>query len=648
MDPTVSWTLQIAILATGIYLFLRFLRTTRGGGLLRGLVVAFLIGVVGLWGAAKYFELEELIHIIEGFTPYVAVILVIIFQPELRRGMVRLGQHSRFAQLFSPRRSETVAEVAAAATTMAKKRHGALIGFQRETPLDAWTQNAAPIDAEVSRHLLESIFHPGGALHDGAVVIEGDRVVAAACLFPLTEDIEVSKSTGTRHRAALGLTEETDAITLTVSEETGKISLSRQGRMERDIPPAELEPSLRRYLGLSSGEAPKEKPGVTAWIRRGVGLVWWLFTEDLLRKASAVLLATGLIFIAYQNLIVEKPISLQVRVLKPGDQATPRAGFLSIRLPDESFHLVRPGEAKWIRTIVSGTNGQVARLDNLGGLLDVPPDAQEGARGILVDEVTWSQGLRSLKVTWDPEFRPILEITRYEREELSLGPENVPVDAGELDPRFVIIEDEMVFDRTSIEIEGPPQAIEEIRDGTRKLRLQTISVTPGDRADQRVPLGLSAELTELGISIVGGTRVGVTLPIRPAPHPLGDIQMDIAVVNMDPDSAEDPRQWVVSQENESAQFKLTSAGLFDSDPGTDGFNETYNRIVAFVKTSMKVYVDVSELPDEGGTTVKLHYDFPRDWREKLFTGRQEALAPSATLEVKLLSNEDILLTKKNP
>ena len=645
MDPTVSWILQITILATGIYLFLRFLRTTRGGGLLRGLLVAFLIGAIGLWGAAKYFELEELIHIIEGFTPYVAVILVILFQPELRRAMVRLGQHSRFAQLFSIRRHETVAEVTSAATTMAKRRHGALIAFQRESPLDAWTQNAAKIDAEVSRHLIESIFHPGGALHDGAVVIEGDRVVAAACLFPLTENIEVSKSTGTRHRAALGLTEETDAITLSVSEETGKISLSRQGKMERDIPPAELEPSLRRYLGLTTGEAPREEGGGLR-LKRIFAAAWSLFTQDILRKVSAVLLSAGLIFIAYQDLVIERTLTLPVRKLEPGDQATALSGFFSIRLPDESFHLVRPADRTSVGAIVSGTRGQLSRLSEIGGLLEVQPDVQEGVRSISVDEVTWNHGLGALKIAWDPKLKPILEIARYDREELSLGPANVPIDRTELDPYFVLIENEMVFERTSVEIEGPPKEVNEIRDGTLAFQLETITVAPTDRADLRVPLGLAPELEALGISIVGEEKVLVTLPIRPAPHDLGEIEMVIAVVNADPDSTADAGLWAVSQETEKAIFRLNSAGLFDSDPQTEAFTETFRRIVGYVKSNMKVYVDVSELPEEGGTTAKLHYEFPRKWREELFAGRQEELADSAILEVILLSSEDILLTEK--
>jgi diadenylate cyclase len=644
LDPKVSWPLQIFILATGIYMFLRFLRTSRGRGMLRGLLVTVSIGAIGLWGAAKYFELEELIHIIEGIYPYVAVILVILFQPELRRAMVRLGQHSRFARLLSAGRHETVPEVAAAAVAMAKRRHGALIAFQRETPLDAWTQHAAQIDAEVSRHLLESIFHPGAALHDGAVVIEGDRVVAAACLFPLTENIEISKSTGTRHRAALGLTEETDAITLSVSEETGRISLSHQGKMERNISAAELEPALRRYLGQhAAGESATKREG-----QRGTGRILAgaleFFTQDLWRKTSALLLSGGLIFIAHEDLLVHKPISLKVQVLDPGKEALTRTGFLSIHLP-ESIHLVRPASGDSIEVVVSGTRARTDRLHSFGGVLDILPDTEEGVISISVDEVSWIKGSEPLKIEWASAPSPTLVIARFDRSSYDLEPDCVPVDDTNLDPHFVVHKDDLIFASTSIEIEGPPTEVQAILDGELPFRLQEIRVAATDQANKRVQLGLASELVQRGISIVGDQTVGVTLPIEPAPHPLGEVEMDIVVTNMSPDSDIDPKLWTIAQQFQKARFALNSAGLFESDPGTEAFTETFNRIKSFVEANMDVYVDVSEFPEEG-SAVPVHYDFPRDWQGKLFAGREAELAPSALLEVKLVSDEMILLTKK--
>ena len=247
MNPFVSLTLQALILGAGIYVALGFLRSTRGGGIVRGLVVALLFGAVGLWGLAELLRLEELGHILQSITGYVVVILVILFQPELRRGIAQLGEQALLGQR---KRNETANEIAQAAIAMARRRRGALIAIERDFSLDAYVDNAVRVDGQVTRLLIESIFHPGSALHDGAIVLRGDRIAAAASLFPLTENLRISSSTGTRHRAALGLTEETDAVTLVVSEETGEIALCRSGEMQSNVSPDRLEAELSmiRYI----------------------------------------------------------------------------------------------------------------------------------------------------------------------------------------------------------------------------------------------------------------------------------------------------------------------------------------------------------------------------------------------------------------
>ncbi|MEM7517165.1 MAG: diadenylate cyclase CdaA, partial [Planctomycetota bacterium] len=262
----ISWPLQVTILAAAIYLFLRFLSTARGSGLMRGLVVAALFGLIGIAGLSELLELEEISKLVEDFTPSIAVILAILFQPELRRIISQLGEQNRLGQLIGQTRDEALPEVVQALSAMASRRTGALIAFERDLPLDEWTQNAVRLDSAVNRLALESIFHPGASLHDGAVVIRGDRVLAAACLFPLTENNQLSKSTGTRHRAALGLTEETDAVTVVVSEETGEIAIAKRGKMQRDIPIESLERTLREKLELSADEGT----GAAAAARKGL------------------------------------------------------------------------------------------------------------------------------------------------------------------------------------------------------------------------------------------------------------------------------------------------------------------------------------------------------------------------------------------
>lgn len=639
LEQPYNWILQVAILSTGIYVFLRFLRTTRGSGLLRGLLVAFLFGAIGLWGLSRFLEFEELNHIIKGFTPYVAVILVIIFQPELRRAMARLGQQNRLAAIFKSGQKEMVTRVSNSAISMASRRHGALIAFQQDTPLDAWTNNAAHIDAEVSATLLESIFHPGGALHDGAVVIEGDRVVAAACLFPLTENIQLSKSTGTRHRAALGLTEETDAVTLTVSEETGQISIARQGFFSRDIPPADLEQALRDALGLPTGE--EEPVSGPPWVRFAAGFREF-FTDDVVRKASSLALASGMIYVAHQDIVVPKTWTMQAQEVRPGVQVQPRQGMFKIRLPESSFHLLSPLEGSSIHVEVRGTQASHDRLSGLGGVLDIPLDVPEGVSEISIEDITWTQGAANLEFKWAGDRAPRLQVERYTRHVFDLLSSHVTVDAKNLDPHFVARAAELEFGQTNITIEGPREAIRGIREGSLPFSLEPIVIQSTDRAARREQLGLSAAMIGEKISIVGDKRVAVTLPIEPAVVPIPGIERDIAVVNLRTDSDVDPSAWTIEQGGQKATFELQSAGLFSSAVDTPAYQQTYQMIQAYAKQHLRAYVDVSDL-GEGGDVVPVLWEFPENWLSDLFPGREEEFSDSARLNVVLTSAAEILL-----
>lgn len=643
LTPLLSWILQIAIIATGIYLFLGFLQTTRGSGLLRGLLVAFLFGAIGLWGLSKYLEFEELNHIIEGFTPYVAVVLVIIFQPELRRAMARLGQQNRFAQIFTSGRKDVVSRVAKAATAMAARRHGALIAFQQETSLDAWTANAAHIDAEISQTLIESIFHPGAALHDGAVVIDGDRVVAAACLFPLSENIQLSKSTGTRHRAALGLTEESDAVTLIVSEETGSISIARQGFLNQDIPPAELEQNLRDALGLPSGDEDHAKKG-SSWSTLRAGLKAF-FTEDLSRKLSSLALATGLIYLAHQDIIVTRRWTMQVSEVAPGEQAEPQAGLFKVRLPEGSIHLVSPTSGSNVQVAVRGTQASLDRLGTPGGTFDVPQDVPEGAMDIPIAEIAWGQGSSELEFSWSSSRPPQLAVQRFSIHRMELRPDHVTVDTANLDPHFVVPEDAIGFAHDSVEIEGPRDVIDAIRAGSLNFQLEPIVVQSSDRGDRRDLLGLSQAMMDENVSLVGDERISVELRIEPAEVPLDEIEVDLVITNLRATSAARTDAWALSQADQKARFALHSAGLFDSSPGTRAFDETYQLIREYVTQNLRAYVDVSEML-EAENVVPVHWQFPTNWLEDLFPGREEEFAASARLEVELLSEATILLLPK--
>lgn len=239
------------------YLFYRILLLwtgTRALQILLGLVL-----LVGVYGLANYLDLGLLEYILSQLFTYGAFALIVVFQPELRNALARLGR-SRVWQFF-PRleESEVAEEIAEAAERLSRAKIGALIAIEREVGLGEYVENnGTRISADVSAELITTIFTPYSPLHDGAVVVRGDQIVAAGCILPLTQFPVEDRSLGTRHRAALGLSEETDAYVVVVSEETAQISLALRGRLFRDLTPDELRGRLE------SGEAsgPPEASGV--------------------------------------------------------------------------------------------------------------------------------------------------------------------------------------------------------------------------------------------------------------------------------------------------------------------------------------------------------------------------------------------------
>ena len=227
-------TVEILILWFVFYRMLVFFEGTRAFQVLRGityLIIAYLISqVLGLdtiiWLLTKFFGLS-------------IIALLIIFQQELRQGLARLGQGHLFnISLGEAEMVEVIEEIADAAYKLSKKKAGCLIAIERETKLTSYAESGVALDGKLSSATLQSIFMPTTPLHDGGVIAKGDRIVAASCLFPLSDNPNFSKIVGTRHRAAVGLTEQTDAVVLMVSEETGEVSIACDGRF---IPVANRE-----------------------------------------------------------------------------------------------------------------------------------------------------------------------------------------------------------------------------------------------------------------------------------------------------------------------------------------------------------------------------------------------------------------------
>ncbi|MFH1227833.1 MAG: diadenylate cyclase CdaA [Planctomycetota bacterium] len=223
---------QVGLLFAFFYFLLKNLQGTGGVGIFRGVIIGFVVVFILVKTVAKQFDLDTISWILnDWFLVFLIVSLVIIFQPELRRILLRLGQNP-FFKPFLKTKSSIVDEVVEAIFELSGSKYGALVAIEREIGLKPYIEGGTYIDADVSNELIQTIFYPGSALHDGGVVIKDERVIAAGCLFPLTENKNIPKTIGTRHRAAIGLTEESDAIVLVASEETGQVSLCVNGQLK--------------------------------------------------------------------------------------------------------------------------------------------------------------------------------------------------------------------------------------------------------------------------------------------------------------------------------------------------------------------------------------------------------------------------------
>jgi diadenylate cyclase len=237
---------DVLLLAYLLYKSYRILVQTRAVQLLKGTAV-----MVAIWAVALIFRLDTLTWILNLLVPGLVIGIAIVFQPELRKIFTRLG--SREWLRVGSRQGAPHLETLLAALEQLSTRHmGALIVFPRAVGLRNIVQTGTPVDAELSTGLLLSIFHEGTPLHDGAIVVEGSRVAAAGCFLPLSEREDVQSVFGTRHRAALGLAEETDAVVVVVSEENGAVSLAHDGDVRYDLSLPQIESGLRSLLGFGA------------------------------------------------------------------------------------------------------------------------------------------------------------------------------------------------------------------------------------------------------------------------------------------------------------------------------------------------------------------------------------------------------------
>lgn len=251
--PYLTFRSIVDILAVAllIYEMLLIIRGTRAAHVLGGIGVLALI-----YGISVYAGLEALRSLLSYLIPYFPIALIILFQSEIRRTLARLGRKRLFGVGY--RRPESLDEILLAMSMMAQDKVGALIVLERDIGLRTFIESGLRLDAEISRDILLSIFRPGAALHDGAVIIRKDRVAAAACFLPLSTNPSLSGKLGTRHRASIGITEETDCLSLIVSEQTGWMSVAAFGEIEQNLTLEQVDERINKHFGV--GKYKSQRP----------------------------------------------------------------------------------------------------------------------------------------------------------------------------------------------------------------------------------------------------------------------------------------------------------------------------------------------------------------------------------------------------
>lgn len=221
---------DIIVMSIIVYRLLLMIKGTKAAHMLIGLGVLLVASFM-----SRYFELYTVDWLIQSFWSQIVIALIILFQPEIRRALAQMGETQFIHALTSAEELKSLDEIVKAAIALSNRKIGALIAIERETSLRDFVEIGTPLDGKVSRELLLSIFHPTSPIHDGAVVIKGNRIVAAGCFLPITMNTDVSKALGTRHRSGIGLSEETDAVVIIVSEETGTVSMAMNGKLESPL-----------------------------------------------------------------------------------------------------------------------------------------------------------------------------------------------------------------------------------------------------------------------------------------------------------------------------------------------------------------------------------------------------------------------------
>ncbi len=232
------------------------------------MLVGFSFLLIGLF-LAKYLQLYTIDWLIQSFWSQVVIAVIILFQPEIRRALAQMGESPLLPSFTSAEELKSLDEIVKTSVALANRKIGALIVIEREVSLREYVEIGTSLDARVTKELLLSIFHPTSPIHDGAVVIKGNRVVAAGCFLPIRLGTGVSKALGTRHRAGIAITEETDAVAIVVSEETGAVSMAMEGKLQSPLDMAKLRSALTElFTEQKKTKAAARKPKVFNFMKR--------------------------------------------------------------------------------------------------------------------------------------------------------------------------------------------------------------------------------------------------------------------------------------------------------------------------------------------------------------------------------------------
>ena len=262
--------LELLVIGAVVYWVIRFLQGTRGARLLKGIVFVLITLYLGVRLLGAVLDLSRLEVLFDRFLFYASFAIIIVFQPELRRALMRLGETRLFRSMSQSDIADEISQIVDACATLSRRRIGALIALERDVALGGFTEEATRIHGDVSSPLIQTIFYPNTALHDLGMIISGGKITYAGVQFPLAESGDLPKELGSRHRAAVGLSQETDAVVIVVSEETGDISIAERGQLYRRRNIDQLRHDLSERMGQSvtlplDGERPtatiaKDKP----------------------------------------------------------------------------------------------------------------------------------------------------------------------------------------------------------------------------------------------------------------------------------------------------------------------------------------------------------------------------------------------------